>query len=92
MSAMMDFEKIVAQFDSSHTDEYLSESMISGHLWTDGNSGTISQVNGTNIDNSTKVKRACDLLNLVRNNEKSRTNCQLSQERVAIIKFKHLKF
>jgi hypothetical protein len=61
-------------------DSRLSESMISGHLWTDGNSGTISQVNGTNIDNSTKVKRACDLLNLVRNNQKSRTNCQLSQD------------
>lgn len=61
-------------------DSRLSESMISGHLWTDGNSGTTSQVNGTNIDNSTKVKRASDLLNLVRNNQKSKTNCQSSQD------------
>lgn len=61
-------------------DSRLSESMISGHLWTDGNTDAISQVNGTSVDNSAKVKRACDLLNLVRNNQKSKTNCQSSQD------------
>ncbi|XP_076114309.1 uncharacterized protein LOC143082499 isoform X1 [Mytilus galloprovincialis] len=59
----------------SGEDSGLSESMMSGHLWTDSipsqnvtmtNVGSKSQMRDT-IDSSAKIKRACDLLNLVRN-------------------------
>ncbi|XP_063400645.1 DNA helicase MCM9-like [Mytilus trossulus] len=64
----------------SGEDSGLSESMMSGHLWTDtiqsqnstnSNGGSNSQIRDTTIDNSTKIKRACDLLNLVRNTTNS---------------------
>ncbi|CAC5391947.1 MCM9 [Mytilus coruscus] len=63
----------------SGEDSGLSESMMSGHLWTDSiqsqnvtisNAGSNSQLRDT-IDNSAKIKRACDLLNLVRNTTNS---------------------
>ncbi|XP_052064164.1 DNA helicase MCM9-like [Mytilus californianus] len=63
----------------SGEDSGLSESMMSGHLWMDSiqsqnvtisNAGSNSQIRGT-IDDSAKIKRACDLLNLVRNTTNS---------------------
>lgn len=59
----------------SGEDSGLSESMMSGHLWTDSiqsqnvtmtNAGSKSQMRDR-IDSSARIKRACDLLNLVRN-------------------------